>query len=68
MCIVPDYGVEEIADLTMCMILNVHRKMHQYANLVRQGVKLHGIEETEEAGKGARRVRGQTLGLVGLGT
>ncbi|XP_072026729.1 C-terminal-binding protein-like isoform X2 [Amphiura filiformis] len=65
--IVPDYGVEEIADTTMCMILNVHRHMHLYANMVRQGVQLHNFEETEEAGTGTRRVRGQTLGLVGLG-
>ncbi len=51
------------------MILNMHRNMHSYANLVQQGVKLRGLEETENAGKGtsARRVRGRTLGLVGLG-
>ena len=64
---VPDYSVEEVADMTMCMILNLHCKMHQYANLVRQDVQLHNFEEMDKAEKGAIRVRGRTLGLVRLG-
>ena len=66
-CNSPDYGVEEIADLTICMILDLHRKMHWYANMVRDNKKLHGVEEIAEAGRGATRVRGRTLGIIGLG-
>ncbi len=66
-CNSPDYGVEEIADLTMCMILDLHRKMHWYANMIKDGKKLHGVEEIAAAGRGATRVRGRTLGIIGLG-
>ena len=49
------------------MILDLHCKMHWYAGAVKHGRKLHGVEEIAAAGKGATRIRGRTLGIIGLG-
>ena len=49
------------------MILDLHRKMHWYASAVKHGRKLNGVEEIAAAGKGATRIRGRTLGIIGLG-
>ncbi|VEN37361.1 unnamed protein product [Callosobruchus maculatus] len=54
-CNVPGYGVEEVADTTMCLILNLYRRTYWLANMVR------------EAAAGCARIRGDTLGIVGLG-
>eukprot|EP01080_Neovahlkampfia_damariscottae_P004168 gene4168-7478_t len=61
---VPDYGTEEVADSAMSLILNLMRKTFEL-----------GIETTlnskwpsQSGMKGARRVRGKTLGLVGFGS
>ncbi|CAG2256434.1 CTBP [Mytilus edulis] len=48
-CNVPGYGVEEVADSTICLILNLYRRTYWLANMVRG------------------RIRGDTLGIVGLG-
>eukprot|EP01121_Diplochlamys_sp_Union-15-3_P004099 TRINITY_DN1406_c0_g1_i1.p1 TRINITY_DN1406_c0_g1~~TRINITY_DN1406_c0_g1_i1.p1 ORF type:complete len:233 (-),score=43.28 TRINITY_DN1406_c0_g1_i1:288-986(-) len=58
---VPDYGVEEVADSTLCMLLNMLRKTHWVSVGTHQG-----LWPTEEA-KGAERIRGKTLGIIGLG-
>ena len=66
-CNVPGYGVEEAADSTLCMILNLYRRTHWMAEMVKQGKKLNGAEQIREACAGATRLRNETLGIIGLG-
>ncbi|KAK6185579.1 hypothetical protein SNE40_007782 [Patella caerulea] len=66
-CNVPGYGVEEVADSTMCLILNLYRRTYWLANMVRDGKKINGPENLREAAQGSARIRGDTLGIVGLG-
>lgn len=40
-CNVPGYGVEEVADTTICLILNLYRRTYWLANMVREGKKIH---------------------------
>lgn len=44
-CNVPGYGVEEVADTTLCLILNLYRRTFWLANLVREGKKFTGPEQ-----------------------
>lgn len=67
MCNVPGYGVEEVADTTMCLILNLYRRTYWLANMVREGKKFTGPEQVREAAQGCARIRGDTLGIIGLG-
>jgi len=68
-CNVPGYGVEEVADTTLCLILNLYRRTYWLANMVRDGKKFTGPEQIQvrEAAQGCARIRGDTLGIVGLG-
>lgn len=66
-CNVPGYGVEEVADTTMCLILNLYRRTYWLANMVREGKKFQGPEQVREAAQGCARIRGDSLGIVGLG-
>lgn len=66
-CNVPGYGVEEVADSTICLILNLYRRTYWLANMVREGKKISGPESLREAAQGSARIRGDTLGIVGLG-
>ena len=67
MCNVPGYGVEEVADSTLCLILNLYRRTFWLANMVKEGKKITGPEQLKEAAFGCARIRGDTLGIVGLG-
>lgn len=66
-CNVPGYGVEEVADSTLCLILNLYRRTYWLANLVREGKKIAGPEALRDAAQGSARIRGDTLGIVGFG-
>ena len=66
-CNVPGFAVEEVADSTISLILNLYRRTHWYADLVKQGKKLTGCEQIAEGGTGATRIRGEALGIIGLG-
>ncbi|KAI2798105.1 C-terminal-binding protein 1 [Blomia tropicalis] len=66
-CNVPGFGVEEVADTTMCLILNLYRRTYWLANMVKEGKKFQGPEQVREAAAGCARIRGDTLGIVGLG-
>lgn len=67
-CNVPGYGVEEVADTTLCLILNLYRRTFWLANMVMQeGKKFETTEQVREGANGCARVRGDTLGIVGLG-
>ena len=67
MCNVPGYGVEEVADSAICLILNLYRRTYWLANMVREGKKISGPEQLREAARDSARIRGDTLGIVGLG-
>tara|TARA_B110001452_G_scaffold223656_1_gene196981 strand:+ start:363 stop:1457 length:1095 start_codon:yes stop_codon:yes gene_type:complete len=67
-CNVPAYGVEEVADTAMAHILGLYRRTHLLASRVASGAitsSLNSVVQREAAG--ATRVRGQRLGIVGLG-
>lgn len=84
-CNVAGYCVEEVADSTVSMILNLYRRTHWLASQIEQ--KLVTLkqqpqqstsssslflaastpEQTREVAQGCCRIRGQTLGLIGLG-
>ena len=66
-CNVPGYGVEEVADSAFSHILNLYRRTYFLANMLKEGKKFVGPEALREAAAGATRVRGDTLGIVGLG-
>ena len=81
-CNVPGYGVEEVADTTLCLILNLYRRWatlelvqqtnpsprtYWLANMVKEGKKITGPEQLKDAAFGCARIRGDTLGIVGLG-
>ena len=66
-CNVPGYGVEEVADSTLCLILNLYRRTFWLANMVKEGKKITGSEQLKDAALGSARIRGDTLGIVGLG-
>jgi D-3-phosphoglycerate dehydrogenase/C-terminal binding protein len=46
-CNVPGYGVEEVADSTLCLILNLYRRTYWLANMVKEGKKNHGSGTTQ---------------------
>lgn len=46
-CNVPGYGVEEVADTTLCLILNLYRRTYWLANMVREGKKFTGPEQVK---------------------
>lgn len=48
-CNVPGYGVEEVADATLCLILNLYRRTYWLANMVKEGKKFTGPEQVREA-------------------
>ena len=67
-CNVPGYGVEEVADATLCMILNLYRRTHWLAKMVKEEAnKFAGHEQVREHAAGCTRIRDDTLGIVGLG-
>ncbi|KAF0300094.1 C-terminal-binding protein [Amphibalanus amphitrite] len=66
-CNVPGYSVEEVADSTMCMILNLYRRTYWLARMVAEDKKFMGPDAIRDAANGSARIRGDTLGIVGLG-
>ncbi|KRX70253.1 C-terminal-binding protein, partial [Trichinella sp. T6] len=61
-CNVPGIDVEEVADSTLCLILNLYRRTYWLANAVSNGKQVFGPEMIREAASGTVRIRGQTLG------
>lgn len=64
---VPGCCVDEMADSTLAMILNLYRGTTQLHLNVREGITPATPEQTAEACSKLRRIRGQTLGLIGFG-
>lgn len=66
-CNVPDYGVEEVADTAMAHILALFRQTAFLDRGLREGQPLGDYNSLLQATKASRRIRGKTLGLIGLG-
>jgi C-terminal binding protein len=66
-CNIPDYGTEEVADHAMSLILSIYRKTHVLASRVDAGESIQGPDGIAAAAGGVIRIRGQVLGIVGLG-
>ncbi len=62
------YGTEEVADTNISLMLSLFRQTGSVASLVRGGLVLKGSDDTRSAARYARRLRGSTLGLLGLGS
>ena len=48
MCNVPGYGIEEVADTTLCLILNLYRRTYWLATMLREGKKVSGPESLRD--------------------
>jgi D-3-phosphoglycerate dehydrogenase len=59
---VPDYGTEEVADHALCLLLACARGLAPLAASLRAGAWDYGA-----AARPLHRLRGRTLGIVGLG-
>lgn len=66
-CNIPSAAVEETADSTICHILNLYRRNTWLYQTLRDGTRVHSVEQIREVASGAARVRGETLGLIGFG-
>jgi phosphoglycerate dehydrogenase-like enzyme len=64
---VPNYGTEEVADHALSLLLCLLRRTVASFDAVRAGVEAHGSDGVARVGRGTRRLRGLTLGLVGCG-
>lgn len=66
-CNVPDYGVEEVADTAMAHLLALFRQTAFLDRGMREGQPLGDYATLLQATKASRRIRGKTLGIIGLG-
>lgn len=65
---IPAYGTEEVADSAMTHILNKYRRFTTaVAGVESNKVTTSANLSTQKLCQGARRIRGQVLGLVGFG-
>jgi C-terminal binding protein len=64
---VPSHCVEEMADTTLSMILNLYRRTAWLAQAVKEGKRVSTPEQIREVASGCARIRNETLGIVGLG-
>ncbi|MBN3301193.1 CTBP1 protein, partial [Amia calva] len=66
-CNVPSSSVEETADSTLCHVLNLYRRVSWLHQALREGTRASSVEQIREVAGGAARIRGETLGIIGLG-
>lgn len=60
-CNVPDYGTDDVADHAMSLILSLSRSLHNYDKMARDKIWKW------ETGFALRRLKGRSVGIVGLG-
>ena len=65
-CNVPDYGIEEVADMAMAQILALFRQTTFLHQDLLAGEHFT-LDKIVSKAKKSRRIRGKTLGLLGLG-
>uniref|UniRef100_A0AC34FG53 Uncharacterized protein n=1 Tax=Panagrolaimus sp. ES5 TaxID=591445 RepID=A0AC34FG53_9BILA len=66
-CNTPGICIDEVADSTMSMILNLFRKTHWLSKMMENGKTANGIEQIRELSTGSKRIRDSVLGIIGLG-
>ncbi|KAM4839831.1 LOW QUALITY PROTEIN: C-terminal-binding protein 1-like [Urocitellus parryii] len=66
-CSVPAASVEETTASTMCHILNLYRRTTWLHQALREGTWVQSGEQIREVASGAARIRGETVGIIGLG-
>ncbi|CAF0759889.1 unnamed protein product [Adineta ricciae] len=64
---IPSLCVEEMADTTLSMILNLYRRTAWLAQAVKEGKRVSTPEQIREVATGCARIRNETLGIIGLG-
>ena len=65
---IPAYGTEEVADHAMTHILNLYRKFSVALKNVENNIQTTTANATtQKLCKGARRMRGERLGIIGFG-
>ncbi len=62
---VPDYGVDDVADHTWALLLQLARRLPRYERALRRDPR-EGWDP-DRGGHGMRRLRGRRLGIVGFG-
>ncbi|KAM4798020.1 uncharacterized protein LOC144251816, partial [Urocitellus parryii] len=65
-CNVPAASVEETTESTMCHILNLYRRTTWLHQALREGTRVQSVEQIREVASGAARIRGETVGIIGL--
>ena len=66
-CNVPDYGVEDVADTTLALMLSLFRQTSSMHQSVQKGESTATYEDFIAKAGNCRRLRDKTLGLVGIG-
>ncbi|XP_003383320.1 PREDICTED: C-terminal-binding protein 1-like [Amphimedon queenslandica] len=66
-CNVPDYGIEEVADTTVAHILALFRQTTALHQALQDGVCYETFTQFVEKAHPSRRIRGKTLGMIGMG-
>lgn len=66
-CNIPDLCIEEIADSAFALILSLYRQTAFLHGAVQSGKHIAKQEDVFTGARNARRIRGKTLGLLGLG-
>ncbi|CEF59509.1 C-terminal-binding protein [Strongyloides ratti] len=66
-CSIGQDCIEEIADSTLSMILNLYRRTYFVAKYAHETSRAITMEQLKSACEGATKINGSTLGLVGLG-
>ncbi len=66
-CNVPDYGIEEVADTAFAHILALFRQTVTLNSALMSGTSFAGLESFPRVANSSRRIRGKTLGLIGMG-
>lgn len=64
---IPSLYVEEMADTTLSMILNLYRQTPRLAQKAKEGKPISTPEQIREVAAGCTRIRNETLGIIGLG-
>uniref|UniRef100_A0A7E4VTT3 THAP-type domain-containing protein n=1 Tax=Panagrellus redivivus TaxID=6233 RepID=A0A7E4VTT3_PANRE len=67
-CNAPSACIDEVADSTISMILNLYRRTSFLNRVMEAGKPATGIEQIRDLANGTRRIKGSVLGVYGLGS
>nr|KAF6320554.1 hypothetical protein mPipKuh1_008551 [Pipistrellus kuhlii] len=66
-CNVPAASMEEMADSTMCHILNLYHRTTWLHHVLWEGTRVQSIEKIQKVASGTARICGKTVGIIRLG-